>query len=636
MNTQIPESESPDSGIIKNTRTRLDGADIVPLAMSLIHLTGDLSLLDLIAPHVRGAWEHQESVPPELASQLRERMAAELERIAAGGAPGMTLPSDDTVQRMMSTAVGEQVPAEYVPMLVEHTQLDPTVCIRTPAAQALTQEEAPLQVAIIGAGASGLAMAVRLGEEGIPFVLFEKNEDVGGTWFENRYPGCAVDTPNHFYQFSFEPNNDWPNYFSSQSNIREYLSKCADKYRVREHIRFGSEVESAVYDNAGQRWTLTVRQGGGAHGEKVMEFNAVICAVGQLNRPMVPDIPGLNDFKGPVLHTAAWPEGTDLTGKRVALVGTGASAVQVGPAIAGSVASLHVFQRSGAWVMRRPNIDRAVSDDTKWALNNIPYYAAWYRFQLFWAFGDGLFEALKIDPEWKEEGSISALNARLRETMLKHIRRELDGRDDLLAKVIPTYPPFGKRVLGDAGWFKMLRRDNVTLINSGIDRVGTHDITASDGSVAEFDAIVLATGFHAGRMLWPMDIRGKSGKSIRETWGDDNPRAFLGITAPDFPNLFIMYGPNTNLGHGGSAIFLAECQARYTIGMLKMMREGNVRSVEIRRDVHDRYNDEIDEKLKTLAWSHPSVNTWYKNSSGRIITNQPWRLLDYWRLTRAP
>lgn len=635
-NTQAFKVNADDKDAI---RQKLEGADIVPLTMSLVHLTGDLSLLALVEPHVRGAWSHQESVPPELSSMLRDRMASELVRIQSGGAPALANPSASVIQRMMSVAVGEAVPEEYVPMLIEHTGMEEDAKSARRASDSIAEKsriESQLKVVIIGAGASGIAAAVKLAEEDIAFTIFEKNEDVGGTWFENRYPGCAVDTPNHFYQFSFEPNNDWPNYFSSQPNIREYLSRCVDKYHLRKHIRFAREVESAIYDDVSKTWTVAALDKATGKTES-LTVNAVICAVGQLNRPMVPNIPGLGDFKGQVLHTADWPTGTDLSGKRVALVGTGASAVQVGPAIANQVESMHVFQRSGAWVMRRPNIDRAVSQDTKWALNTVPLYAAWYRFQLFWAFGDGLFEALKIDPEWKGGNeSISAMNAKLREMMVKHIRKELEGREDLIAKVIPDYPPFGKRVLGDAGWFKMLRRDNVTLNDSGIDHIGEHSITAKDGAVAEVDAIVMATGFHAGRMLWPMDIKGRSGKSIRETWGDDNPRAFLGISAVDYPNLFIMYGPNTNLGHGGSAIFLAECQTRYIVKLLVQMRDAHLRSVEIRKDVHDEYNAEIDLKLKELAWSHPSVNTWYKNSDGRIVTNQPWRLVDYWRLTSTP
>jgi 4-hydroxyacetophenone monooxygenase len=291
------------------------------------------------------------------------------------------------------------------------------------------------------------------------------------------------------------------------------------------------------------------------------------------------------------------------------------------------------MQRSGAWVVRRPGIDKAVSENKKWALKNLPYYAAWYRFQLFWAFGDGLFEALKIDPEWDGGNrSISAYNAQLREAMLRHMRRELDGDEALLQKVIPSYPPFGKRVLGDAGWYRMLRREHVELVTTDIARVESQGLRLKDGKLIEVDTLLFATGFQAGKMLWPMDIRGRGGVSIRQVWGEDNPRAYLGITVPDFPNLFVLYGPNTNVGHGGSAIFLAECQVRYTLSVIKGLHKQGACEAEVRK-VHDHYNTLIDQKLSQLAWSHPSVTTWYKNSSGRIVTNQPWRLVDYWKLT---
>lgn len=325
-----------------------------------------------------------------------------------------------------------------------------------------------------------------------------------------------------------------------------------------------------------------------------------------------------------------------MAGKHVALIGTGASGVQVGPGIVDEVASLTVYQRSGSWVARSPNLHRAVADGKKWALNNVPFYAPWYRFQLFWGFADGLFQALRIDPEWEGAGeSISALNARYRAAMLRHINRELEGREDLLEKVLPDYPPYGKRVLADAGWFKMLRREHVSLETGPIDAVEPRAIRLKDGRRIPTDAIVFATGFQAGKMLWPMDIVGRDGRSIRDVWGDDNPRAFLGITVPNFPNMLVLYGPNTNLGHGGSAIFLAECQVRYCLSLLGKMFEQGADEFEIRRAVHDAYNARIDQELKQLVWSHESVSTWYKNKDGRIVTNQPWRLVDYWKLTHS-
>ena len=648
-------------------RARLEGANPVPLAMSLIHMTGDLSLLEHITPHIRGAWEHLESIPPELTGDIRDRMAACMVEMSKGGSPSMAQPSSSVIQKMMSAAVGEQVSEAYVPMLLEQVGLQVSDQHMLNLAQSATHDEVQsgaqtndIHIAIIGAGASGLCAAIQLGKLGIPYTIFEKNAEVGGTWYENRYPGCAVDTPNHFYQFSFEPNNNWPNYFSQRDAIQAYLEHCADKYEVRQHIRFNTEVSSVVFDEATQTWLIqaiekasqlsfnqatiettaqysdhiTIQTTNATDRVEHLHANAVICAVGQLNRPAIPKLPGLEQYQGRVIHTAQWPDQIDLKGKKVALIGTGASAVQVGPAIAAQVESLAVLQRSGSWVVRRPNIDGVVSEDTKWVLNNVPFYAPWYRFQLFWAFGDGLFEALKIDPTWQGGSeSISAFNARLRESMIKHIRRELVGRDDLLKKVVPDFPPFGKRVLGDAGWYSMLKRDNVRLETGEIKQVHAKAVELEDGTLLEADILVMATGFQAGRMLWPMDIQGRGGVTIRQKWSDDDPRAFLGITAPEFPNFFMMYGPNTNIGHGGSALFLAECQTRYFMGLIQALRTQPIRSVECRQDVHDRYNQEIDRLLGQLSWSHPSVSTWYKNAKGRIVTNQPWSLLDYWRLT---
>jgi len=634
----------------------LRGVDIVPLTMALVTLTGDTALLDDIAPFVKGPWDYSESIPQEMKDRLIERSASYLLQHERLDVQNPDLPQE-LVRRMMGVAVGAEVDAEYVPMLVEHMALVTSSAINPagpaasdagshtpgfagvhvgnrPEASHSARHASAFHVVIVGAGASGLCAAIKLKEANIRYTILEKNDEVGGTWHENRYPGCGVDTPNHFYQFSFEPNNDWPHYYSRQASILAYLKHCADKYQIRENIRFEHEVVSAQYDAERSNWQVQAQDRQGA--PVTLQANAVICAVGQLNRPAIPDLPGLDTFAGDILHTAAWRDGADLAGKRVALIGTGASAVQVGPAIADDVRSLHVLQRSGSWVARSPNVHRAVTPAKKWALKHIPFYAEWYRFQLFWAFGDERFKALEIDPEWTESNSISALNEKYRQIMVKHIRRELQGREDLISKVIPDYPPFGKRVLADAGWYAMLKKDHVELVTTPIAQVEPDAVRLQNGDRIPVDTLVFATGFQAGRMLWPMDIKGRTNRSIREIWGDDNPRAYLGISVPEFPNMFVMYGPNTNLGHGGSAIFLAECQMRYIVKTLSLMLDKGLRAVEIRQDVHDDYNDTIDLRLKNLVWSHPSVDGWYKNRDGRIITNQPWRLIDYWRLTYEP
>lgn len=626
-------SAQPDFFSDEGLRRVVNDMHIVPLAMSLIHLTGDALILDQIKSYVLGPWDYSEKVPAPLKQELRDRMLVALTAHLRGNS-ALAQISPGLMLRMLSGAVGEEVSPEYEPMIRAQMGLEQVRGISQPPAE-LAAARSGFRVLIVGAGVSGICAAIKLKEAGVPFEILEKDDNVGGTWLENRYPGCAVDTPNHFYQFSFEPNDEWPNYYSRQASILEYFERCADKYGLRERIRFGREVISAKYDEASGEWEIQSKDKAGQVSST--RARALITAVGQLNRPSIPDLPGLSDFAGTVVHTAQWPADLDIRGKRVALIGTGASAIQVGPALAAQVQSLTVFQRSGAWVVRSPNIHRVVSDEMKWALKHVPYYAAWYRFQLFWGFADGLYPALRIDPQWdSSKGSINYKSDRIRQAMVRYMASELQGRDDLLAKVVPDYPPYGKRVLADPGWFKMLRRDNVTLTTSGIERIEAGGIRTQDGQLAPCDIIVMATGFHAGKMLWPMEITGLGAKTVRQVWGDNDPRAYLGVTAPDFPNMFVLYGPNTGLGHGGSFTFLAECQMRYTLGCILALADRKLHSMKVRRDVFDQYNKTIDEELKHFVWSHPSVNSWYKNAQGRIIINSPWRLLDYWRFTLQP
>lgn len=610
-------------------RSRLDGADIVPLAMALVQITGDLSVLDEIAPHISGPWDYAQKVPPEMAARIRDRLA---EALSSPAAPALAEPDSALFQRMMGVAVGGEVGAEYVPMLIEQVGFTSQDSWHEP--RPVSADQTGMSAIIVGAGVSGICAAVRLRDIGVECTIVEKNPDVGGTWYENRYPGCAVDTPNHFYQFSFAPNNDWPQHFSRRDEIRKYIARVTDWFSLRAQIRFNTELVRARFDSDRNLWVVTTR---GPEGEATHEARILITAVGQLNRPAIPGIPGIDQFAGPVVHTANWNETTDPRCKRVGLIGTGASAVQVGPGMVDDVASLHVFQRSGGWVVRSPNALSKVNEGKHWALKSVPFYASWYRFQLFWGFGDGLFPALRIDPEWQGGSeSINALNARLRVAMLRYFERKLGDRPDLLAKVVPDYPPYGKRVLADAGWFDMLRRDHVELVTDPVAEILPGGIRLGDGRVIELDMLVLATGFQASKMLWPMEITGASGQTIRELWGDDDPRAYLGTTVEGFPNLFVMYGPNTGLGHGGSVTFLAECQMNYVTGCVQMMLDADASRLELREGVQRGYNDRMDAELRHFVWSHPSVRSWYRNGSGRITINQPWRLVDYWNMTRRP
>jgi 4-hydroxyacetophenone monooxygenase len=404
---------------------------------------------------------------------------------------------------------------------------------------------------------------------------------------------------------------------------------------VREKIRFETEVVAAAWVEKASHWELRLRTPGG--GQETLTANAIVSAVGQLNRPRIPDLPGRERFRGAAFHSAQWDDSLDVTGKRVAVVGTGASAFQLVPEVAKRARKLTVFQRSPGWMLPNPVYHAQVSEGKKWLLRHVPAYARWYRFLLFWPGSDGLLPALVMDPEWPHpERSVNAINEETRKALTAYYEMQLEGRPDLLAKVLPTYPPFGKRILQDNGtWLTALRRENVEVVTAGIKEITEEAVVDEGGVEHPVDVIVFATGFHANRFLWPMEIRGRDGLSLREHWGEE-PRAYLGITVPHFPNLFCLYGPSTNLAHAGSIIFHSECQVRYAMGCVKALIEMGKRALECRQEVHDAFNQRLDARLAQMVWSHPGMSSWYKNSQGHVTTTSPWRLVDYWGWTREP
>jgi len=613
-------------------RAALAEADISPALMVLTQLTGDMALLDEVAPHIQGAWDYQQTVPEPLKQKVRDRLIEVLKDYAAGDKTPPTALPPQTFQRIMSGGAGSHVPDEYMPLVMEEMKFgaEDTRVVHWRADRA----KLPLsdfKVVIIGAGLSGICAGVHLKESGIPFVILEKHDTPGGTWFENDYPGSGVDIPSYFYSYSFFTDIPWSRHFSKRDELLAYLQTAIDRFGIRDSIRFNVEVTRAIWGEDDHRWHVECRHADGQ--TETLSGNAVLSAVGQLNRPAVPEITGLEDFKGPSFHTARWRKDVDLRGKRVAMIGTGASGMQVAPTIAPDVEKLTILQRTPHWAFHHPNYHREIAPGLKWALKHIPFYSQWYRFSLFWAASDGLHPSLRVDPEWREAGSVSALNKKLRETIEAHIRKELDGDKKLLAKCLPDYAPYSKRMLRDNHWYKTLKRANVELVTGEIERVTADSVVMADGSVHSADVLILATGFEAGKMLAPMEVRGKDGVNIRDVWGDDNPRAYLGITAPGFPNLFFAYGPNTNLVHGGSIFFQAECQVHYMMEALREMIEGGYSALEVKPEVHDDYNDRVDQACRGLAWGQTTVKNWYQNKDRRVFANSPWRLVDYWRMT---
>jgi 4-hydroxyacetophenone monooxygenase len=629
----MADSEPRTIGANAGLRRALEAADPATLLLALVQLTGERHWLQLAKPFIRGPMSYQEFMPEPLRAQIRDRLAQVLAEIARSGEVPRRQADDALLREMMAVATGEVVPDDYIAMMREDLT-DDTLASRSlkwrrpPAPDALQGAE----VVIVGAGMSGLYAGIQLQQAGIPFVILEKNDAVGGTWYENTYPGCGVDTPNHFYSYAFEPNHDWSHFFAKRDELWNYFEKVADKYDLRKHIRFATEVADASYDEATASWRITAQGADGT--QHKLSARVLVSAVGVLNRPKLPDIAGLPSFAGPAFHTAQWDSHFDWRGKRVAMIGTGASGHQVGPSIAPEVERLMIFQRSPHWVVPNPNYHEGVSDGKKWALANIPFYLRWYRFQLFWGFADGLHAALQIDPDWPQpKRSLNALNEKHRSFMEKHMRSELAGRPDLLEKVIPDYPAYGKRILIDNHWFKMLTRPNVDLVTDPIDSIVPEGIRTRDGHIWPADALVFATGFKVSKMLQPMTVTGRDGRKLSEVWGPDDAKAYLGLTVPGFPNFFMLTGPNIVLAHGGNQIFMTECSVRHMMLGLREMLEGGHRSIECRPEVYDAYNREVDALHARMVWTHKGMTNWYRNPHGRVFAITPWRLVEYWKMT---
>jgi 4-hydroxyacetophenone monooxygenase len=612
-------------------------ANVPVLLMVLVHLTGDLAWLR--APYLptrpKGMDDHDTGGLPEgVRDEVRRHAVDAIARVWEGAAPAVEDPDEALLERMLSVCMGESVPPVYARMMRTELRGAPAVPETTRATRPPAPAERDPTVLVVGAGVSGICAAIKLRDAGFHVEVAEKEADLGGTWGANRYPGCGVDTPSHLYSYSFAPHR-WPTYFAQREHVEAYLRRVVDDFGIGDAIRFGTEVVEASFDATSADWSVTLADANGRTERR--RYGVVITAVGQLNRPHVPAIAGLDRFRGPVFHSAAWPEGLDIRSRRVAVVGTGASAMQIVPAIADDVAELTIFQRSPQWAIDNDNYFRAVPAEVQLLLDRVPYYGAWYRCRLAWIYNDRVHASLQVDPGWPhQDRSSNAGNDAHRRLFTEYIESELGDRRYLRSVALPDYPPFGKRMLIDNGWFRTLTRDHVELVPSAVRRV-TERGPVDDADVEhEVDVLVLATGFEAQRLLAPMRIAGRGGRTIREQWGDDDPRAYLGLMVPGFPNFFTLYGPNSNLGHGGSWITIAEAQVHYVVQILHAMRRERLRAVEVTEAAHDRYNAEVDSRHARMIWTHPGMDTWYRNARGRVVTNSPWRIVDYWSMTREP
>lgn len=460
-------------------------------------------------------------------------------------------------------------------------------------------------VLIIGAGFGGIGMAIELRRNGFHDVtVLERAADLGGVWRENTYPGAACDVPSPLYSFSFEPKPDWPQRYSGRRAIHDYLRGVAERNGVLDAIRFGTEVSDAEFDDATARWTVHTADGA-AHTADVL-----IPAVGQLSRPALPDIAGLDTFAGAAFHSAQWEHTVELTGKRVACIGTGASAIQYIPEIQPRVAELTLFQRTPAWVL--PKFDTDYSPIQHKLFARLPGALLVERFG-WWAIAEFVSLGLVEFP------AIARLVARIAE---RHLHKQVaDPR--LRAELTPDYPIGCKRGLFSNDYYPALTQPNVRVETTAITEVVPQGVRTADGTVHPADVIIYGTGFKGTEFLWPIDIYGRAGRKLADVWAD-GAHAYYGIAVPEFPNLFLIYGPNTNLGVG-SIIYMIESQARYIRQAVALLGDG--RRLEVRAEREQRFNDALQRRLARTPWNFCS--SWYRNSAGRITNNWPGSQTSY-------
>jgi cation diffusion facilitator CzcD-associated flavoprotein CzcO len=445
-------------------------------------------------------------------------------------------------------------------------------------------EAVPLRAIIVGAGFGGIGMAIALKKAGIDqFVILERAQDVGGVWRDNRYPGAACDVPSHLYSFSFEPNPDWSHVFSTQSEIHAYLRHCASKYDLDRHLRFGAEVSHAVFDERHALWRVTLKDG------TTLSAAFFITATGQLSRPVTPRLEGLDTFAGQAFHSAEWNHACRLEGKRVAVIGTGASAIQFVPAIAGQVGKLSVFQRSAAYIL--PRADRAYSSLERAMFRRLPWMARLYRGGIYLKYESRALAFTRFT-------GLMKLAAGLPFRML--LKKQVPD-PALRARLLPDYPIGCKRILLSSDYLASLTMPNVELVSAAIRRVTPGGIETADGRHHEVDAIIFGTGFAASEFLSPMRIVGRDGLVLNDAW-KSGADAYLGMTVPGFPNLFMLYGPNTNLGHN-SIVYMLESQAAHVMRCVRALEAAGAAAIEVDPERHRRFNAGLQRRLARTVWN---------------------------------
>lgn len=548
------------------------------------------------------------------------------------------VPSDPEIRELMDLVLG-------VPTRDEHFEVRRNFLRFTPFPFQYERPEgsaeAPegFEVAIIGAGLAGIAAAVQLERLGIPYTVYERGPEVGGTWSTHKYPDIRVDTLSITYEFSFDDVHPWTEYFARGEEVRSYIESIAKKYGAFEHIRLGHDLEHARFDEARSVWRLRFRRPDGGRVER--EANAIISAAGLFSKPKLPDIPGVDVFEGRIVHPTQWTQDLDVRGKRVAVIGNGSSGVQLLAPVAAEADHVAVFQRTPQWISPRPNYGRPVEPEVRWLIDHLPGYWNWCRYTSIIGLMTWHEDYLVPDPAWEAQGGhITRKSEELRGFLIDYIRSQIGDRPDLLEKLVPDYAPMVRRPVVDNGWYRALTRDDVDLVTSPIARLTATGIETADEKHHEVDLVVFATGFEIDKFLWPAEYRGEGGLSLRDFWAPESPRAYLGMMAPHFPNFFMLYGPNSQPVSGGISLpswfqiwaaWIAQC-------LQILFDEGHAR-VAVSEKAFEDYNARLDAEGAGMAFIQDTrsvARNYYVGAEGRLLVSNPYETAELYAMQKAP
>jgi 4-hydroxyacetophenone monooxygenase len=607
-------------------RRAVELADLAAVRVALYQATHDAEL-DRLPPTAQ--------LDDDQRAALIDKAVAHLRDLPADAT--LAVPDEDELRHLMVMATGVDMTDQEFEARRDLPAFDETPWNAT---WSDGKPELPegFEVAIIGAGFSGIAAGVQLERLGIPYTIYERRHEVGGVWSINKYPDARVDTASSTYEYNFEKNYPWTEYFARQAEVRGYIEHVAKKYGLWDHLSFNSDLIAAHWDADTARWHLEFRHPDGRVDQ--VTANAVISAVGVFANPKFVEFPGTDRFQGTVLHPTQWSPDIEVAGRSIAVIGNGSTGVQLVAPIAEEARQVYVFQRTPQWISPRPKYGQPVEPEVRWLLDTMPGYWNWQRYTATAT----LFQSHDLmipDPEWQAQGGkVSQKNDAIRDMLTGYISAQVGGRQDLIDKLMPDYAPMTRRPVVDNGWYAALTRDNVELITDLIQELTPTGIRTVDGTEREVDVVVAATGYEVIKFLWPADYVGADGVRLHEAWSDDGPRAYLSMMVPDFPNMFMLYGPNSQPVSGGTSLpAWYQIWSRYIAQCLIAMLEGGHRQVEVTHDAHNRYNKALDDEASGLLMLNDSgsfAKNYYINEFGRLQMNAPWQSPHFHEMCSAP